>query len=205
MNKMKVIWYLFVLVPFGICANACAQNRFDGYLSYYSRQVNPADSIIAIKDCDYMKFEFRRLNGFIYDDFLPKSIFRQGFENCYFMLTMCHDDKIVAMIKNIYVVDDIETAEYFFVLYNNTGVILDTLCLLAGRDTYKDIDDFFMSYIILKKNEIQHVCIGPFGSDDAVTNCKKSFFAIVENHFVLQNEESYNNVLVPIEALDIRI
>lgn len=158
-----------------------------------------------INDENYMTSENRWLKGFEYEDFLPQSILSPNMENCYFMLYSQYGRNTLGMLKLIYGENETEVAKYLFIMYNESGNIIDTLCLLAEKDTYRDIDDFFMSYIALSKNEIQHVCVGPFSSDDTMTTCKKVIYRITDNGFTYKTEDDFGEIMIPDRATDIRL
>ena len=201
----KLILYLLIILFCVLFQDIFSQNIFNDYLTCYNKHVCLSDSNLIIEDGDYMTFENRWMCDFKFDFFLPKSIFKHGFVNCYFMLTVQQDEHIIVMTKATYEENGIETAEYYFVMYNNNGEILDTLCLLAGRDTYKDIKDFYMSYIMLNKNEILQICVGPYSDKDTTANCKKIIYTIKDNGFIFNSEELYNKVFIPNNVTDVRL
>lgn len=201
----KLILDLLIISFCTLFQDVFSQSKFNDYLTCYNKQICLSDSNLIVEDGDYMTFENRWMRDFKFDIFLPKSIFKRGFDNCYFLLAVQHDEHIIVMTKVTYEENDIETAEYYFIMYNNNGEILDTLRLLAGRDTYKDIKDFYMSYIILNKNEILQICIGPYSGKDTTANCKKKKYTIKDNGFIFNSEELYNKVFIPNNVTDVRL
>ena len=203
MNKfISFIFYAIILIS---CSNVTAQSCFNNYLSVYCKQINLTDYNLIIYDEDYMTFENRWLEGFEYEDFLPKSFLSPNMDNCYFMFKTQYGKKTIGMLKITYDEDETDIAKYLFIMYDEMGDIIDTLCLLSGKDTYKDIDDFFMSYIILSQNEIQHICMGPFSYKDVKTTCKKVTYSITDNGFSYKTEKKIGDIVIPYRATDIRL
>lgn len=201
----KFITFIFYAIIFIGCSNVKAQSRFNNYLSVFCKQICLTDNNLIIDDKDYMTFENRWLKGFEYEDFLPQSFLVPNMDNCYFMLKTQYGRNTIGLVKLFYDEDETDIAKYLFIMYNESGEIIDTLCLLSGKYTYLDIDDFFMSYIVLSRNEIQHVCIGPFSTNDVKTTCKKVTYIVTEKGFYYKTEKKYGVIMIPDKATDIRL
>lgn len=199
--------FIRILVQAILClefTNINAQNCFDEYLSCYCKQVTLNDSNLVVHDENYVTFENRWFNNFKYNYYLPKSVFLDGFENWYFMLTSRQDESVLAMTKIIQDKEGVITSRYLFIIYDNEGKIIDTLNITAARDSYLNIENFFMSYIILNKNKIQHIQIGPFKEDDTMTVCKKVLYNIFEKRIVQVSTIFHGKVNIPNVATDIK-
>ena len=74
-----------------------------------------------------------------------------------------------------------------------------------GYRTSATTGDFFMSYIVLSLNEIQHICIGPFSNNDVKTTCKKDTYIVTEKGFYYETEKKCGVIIIPDKATDIRL